>query len=359
MGPLFLIRPRRGDAPRLDAVLNQALAGLDVREIGREEDLENLQGRRLLFALDLGEYGVNLAWSAMLERLRREPGLLEGCAAGMVVDARGELYTKSAARELAFAANRCGCAFVGKPLVEGTGSLTNFTVLAKLGGTDLMGAYRAAARELALRVLDFKPPRYERARLAVLHASSHSTSNTMALWKQIRKRVEPWCDITEVGLRNGVMVDCSGCPYQMCLHFGERGGCFYGGVMVEEVYPALRGANAVVLLCPNYNDAVSANLTACVNRLTALFRTTRFYDKAMFGIVVSGYSGGDIVAQQLIGALCMNKTFYLPPRAVMTETANDAGAAMRLPGIQGRLDAFAGNLLKRLIQPPQEAPGEE
>ena len=54
------------------------------------------------------------------------------------------------------------------------------------------------------------------------------------------------------------------------------------------------------MLCPNYNDALSANLTAFVNRLTALFRQTRFYDKALFAIVVSGYSGGDILARQLI-----------------------------------------------------------
>ena len=345
MEDLVLIRPRRGPAPRLDDVLSHALAGRSVREVGTAEELSDLAGRRLLFALDLGQWGVNPAWGPMLE-----PGLLEGAVAGLVVDAQSELYTKAAARELAFAANRCGCAFVGKPLVEGTASLSNFQVLARLGGTDLPGAYRASARDLAARVVDFVPKRHRRPRLLVLHASSHKTSNTMALWERIRQRLEPRCDITEVGLRNGVLVDCSGCPYQMCLHFGERGSCFYGGVMVEEVYPALRQADALVLLCPNYNDAVSANLTACINRLTALFRTTRFDDKAVYGIVVSGYSGGDIVAEQLLGALCMNKAFYLPPRFVMTETANDAGTAVHLPGIEERLEAFARQMLDQLAE---------
>lgn len=65
--------------------------------------------------------------------------------------------------------------------------------------------------------------------------------------------------------------------------------------MVEDVYPAVREADAIVMLCPNYNDALSANLTAFINRLTSLFRTTRFYDKALFAVVVSGYSGSDIV----------------------------------------------------------------
>ena len=30
------------------------------------------------------------------------------------------------------------------------------------------------------------------------------------------------------------------------------------------------------------------------------------------------------------------------------ETANDAGAALRLPGIEGRLERFAENLLEQL-----------
>ena len=89
----------------------------------------------------------------------------------------------------------------------------------------------------------------------------------------------------------------------MCLHFGERGKCFYGGPIVESVYPGIQWADGILLLCPNYNDALSANLTAFINRLTALFRTTRFYDKALFAIIVSGYSGSDLIAGQLITAL--------------------------------------------------------
>ena len=127
-----------------------------------------------------------------------------------------------------------------------------------------------------------------------------------------------------------------------------RSGCFYGGVMQDEVYPAVRAADALVLLCPNYNDALSANLTACINRLTALFRQTRFYDKAVFAVVVSGYSGGDTVARQVISAMNMNKSFYLPSRFALIETANDPGQALALPGIGERLEGFAQNILDTL-----------
>lgn len=55
----------------------------------------------------------------MLSRLRREPDLLEGCTAALIVDGPGELYTKSTAGELALAADMAGCALIGRPLVEG------------------------------------------------------------------------------------------------------------------------------------------------------------------------------------------------------------------------------------------------
>ena len=314
------------------------------------ELLDPRPGDRVLFALALDGAGQNLEYYRMLSRLRREPDLLEGCTAALIVDGPGELYTKSTAGELALAADMAGCALIGRPLVEGTGSLANFRVQAKNLGTDLMGAYLAAAQELVQRLDTFTFPQKERPELLVLHASSHHTSNTMALWSALHQRLGDNWDVTEIGLRNGTLSDCAGCPYTMCLHFGERGGCFYGGVMQEEVYPAVRSADALLLLCPNYNDALSANLTACINRLTALFRQTRFYHKAVFALVVSGYSGCDTVARQVISAMNMNKSFYLPPRFALMATANDPGEAMAAPDINQRLDQFAETMRRTLVQ---------
>ena len=80
-------------------------------------------------------------------------------------------------------------------------------------------------------------------------------------------------DAQVVSLRNGTVADCNGCEFRTCLHFGEEGRCFYGGVIVDQVYPAIGHADGVLWLCPNYNDALAANLTACINRLTALFQS--------------------------------------------------------------------------------------
>jgi len=348
---LTLIYPRLtepADNQRLDHVISNATQGIDLHTIHHAEELDSLAGRHLLFAIPVGQYGVNVEYQHMLAKLRSCPYLLEGCVAGLIVDGSGELYTKSTAAELTLAANLSGCSFVGRPLVEGTGSLSNFRVQAGLLHTDLEGAYLAAARELTQRLLTFSPAKKEHPELLVLHASTRHVSNSMDLWEHVKNRLKDHCTITEIGLRNGTLSDCSGCPYTMCLHFGEQGGCFYGGVMQEEVYPAVRRADAILMVCPNYNDALSANLTAFINRLTALFRQTRFYNKALFAIVVSGYSGGDIVARQLVSALNMNKSFWLPRNFTLIETANDPGTALSLPDIEKRLDGFAQNILDAL-----------
>ena len=70
--------------------------------------------------------------------------------------------------------------------------------------------------------------------------------------------------------------------------------------------------------------------------------------EAVFALVVSGYSGCDTVARQVISAMNMNKSFYLPPRFALMATANDPGEAMALPGMEERLDAFAAAMNKGL-----------
>ena len=290
------------------------------------DGLEGLRRRRLLFLVALDEGGCNLAYYRMLSVLRLDGGLLEGCLAALVVTGVGELYTKDVARDLVLSANLAGCAFLGRPLVEATGSLRNFRVQAQTQGTDEATAFRLAAAELVERLLAWEalpPP----SRILALHASARSTSNTLDFWELVKAGLPEGVEVQEVCLQNGTLADCIGCSYTACLHFGQQGGCFYGGPMVEEVFPAVRECDALVMLCANYNDALSANLS-------------RFYDKRLYGLIVSGYSGGDLIARQLISALNMNKSFYLPPRFCMLETANEKGSLVRLPGIAERGAAF-------------------
>jgi multimeric flavodoxin WrbA len=153
------------------------------------------------------------------------------------------------------------------------------------------------------------------------------------------------CEIEVLHVENGTVMDCKGCSFKTCLHYSKQSSCFYGGVIVKEIYPAIEKADAVLWICPNYNDAISANISAVINRLTALYRKTGFFEKALYAVVVSGNSGSDSVAMQLLDALCINKGFYLPANFCITAMANDPGAILAVEGIQKTAQAFAENII--------------
>jgi len=335
-----------GSHSRLRDVLAFATADVPCRTVRLEDGpLPPLPDSRVLFALSVGPYGLDEALCRLLTQLRASDGLLRGSFGAALIDGEGELYTKQMAHLLVLSANGAGCCFPGKPLVEGTGSLHNLDVQARRSGLPNEEVYRTAARALVVRLLAFDPPRADRPRILMLHASDHATSNTVALGERTAERLRAACEVEEISLRNGEIHDCRGCSYPVCSHFAERGSCFYGGSIVDDVYPALRRCSALLLLCPNYNDSVSANIMACINRLTSLTVFGNLSDKYLYAIVVSGYSGSDLVAQQVLGALCLNKALILPPRFCLMETANDPGSAVRSAGIDARLNEFAARIL--------------
>lgn len=348
---LTIVYPQCEDArrtKRLEKLLEEIYHSYNCSLIQDLKDFHSLEGKRILFAIPLGVSGINLEYFRFLKYMRLHPTLLKDCIGSILVDGESELYTKSVARDLMFTANACGCAFPGRGMVEGTGSLQNFNIQAMQQDLDNMGAYQAAAKRLVAQLMDFTPNPKRETNILVLHASNHKTSNTSMLWDLIKQDLHH-CSITEISLRNGTVHDCSGCPYKMCMHFSEKSSCYYGGVIVEQVYPAIEACDAVVLLCPNYNDALSANITAFINRLTALFRKNQFYEKSIFALVVSGYSGGNIVAEQVISAMSMNKTFRLPPHFAMLETANNPASIMQVEDIQKKAAAFAQNMMQALV----------
>ena len=329
---------------RLRAVLEFALADVPHTRVPVEEALPRLRGSRVLFALSLSEHGLDAEICALVAALRQNPDAMEGSFGAMFVDGAGEFYTKQTADMLAFAANGAGCLFPGKPLIEATASLDNWRVQAVRRGVDPAEAYRQSARELAQRLASFSPKRTKRPKVLLLHASDRATSNTLQIGSAIAARLEGQCDIREISLQNGAIYDCRGCSYTTCAHFARQNSCFYGGVITNDVYPAINECDALLLLCPNYNDSVSANILAFINRLTSVLVYNSLYEKYLYAVVVSGYSGGDLIAQQVLGALCLNKTFMLPPRFAFLQTANYPGEAMQAEGISKRIDAFAAQM---------------
>ncbi|MDO5112079.1 MAG: NAD(P)H-dependent oxidoreductase [Clostridia bacterium] len=344
--PLIVIAA--GDHARLRGILESALADIPHKVIRATGLMPQLSDARILFALSVGEVGLDADICSLLIHLRSHPDALAGSIGSIIIDGAGELYTKQLAHMLLLSANSAGCLFPGKPLVEATGSLTNWNVQARRRGVSPLEAYTLAARELVERLWRFAPEKKATPKVLMLHASEKTTSNSVALGTRICERLQPNCEVTEISLQNGTIFDCRGCSYKACAHFASQNSCFYGGSIVEDVYPAIMACDALLLLCPNYNDSVSANIMACINRLTSLLVFNTLYDKYLYAVVVSGYSGSDLVAQQVLGALCCNKTFMLPPRFCLMQTANDPGDALRAPGIEERLDAFAQSMLQTM-----------
>lgn len=175
---------RAGTTQRLERLLDFALADLSVEELSAQ-DLTQARDRHILFAVGMDAYGPDASFYTLVRYLRQEPDCLEGSVAGLVVDGGGELYTKQAAQTLVMAANMAGCAFPGKPLVEGTGSLYNQHILAQRMHLNWETTYFHRVRDLARRVADFVPPTFPHPRILMLHASEHRHSNTVWMGRQV------------------------------------------------------------------------------------------------------------------------------------------------------------------------------
>ena len=358
-----------GGSHRLPNLLDIALSksfeskrNIEIIRISSAEGFFNaassgsLKGCPLLFAVSLDKGGFNREAYELLSSLNAayEKQYLSGCFGAVAVEGQGEMFTKDIGRRLVFAANMSGCAFPGKPLVEATGSLANFKVLAKLQNTTLEKAYEKSLTMLIEKILSFaddlsssdKSYTSQKPKILAIHAGNKTTSNSYLLWQMVSENLYSHAEIEEISIRNGELTDCRGCKYEDCLHFGEKGRCFYGGVMTEKVYPDIINCDILMLICPNYNDSVTANIMAFINRLTSVFRAHDFSRKKIFSIIVSGYSGGDIVAQQIIGAVNMNKNFILPPSFAIIETANTPKEILNIVDIKEKAAKFAANILQ-------------
>ena len=158
---------RIGRSARLERLLPAALAEFPVAELPAEQ-IASTAGRRLLFAVAVDAYGPDEAFVRLLRTLRQNPDCLCGCIGGVIVDGAGELDTKQLARQLVLTANLAGCAFPGKPLVEGTGSLYNQHIQAGILNLSWEQTYAHQLRQLAQRLLEFEPPCFARPKLLLV-----------------------------------------------------------------------------------------------------------------------------------------------------------------------------------------------
>lgn len=347
MSDLYLIIPEK-PSDVLGRMIDAVTQEWNTIIIKNEHNIPDLKNKKIIFAVELNDAGICLELDKILTVIfGRGKQALYGSTGGILIHSNTELYTKTVAQNIIFLTNQLGMYYPGRALVEATGSLRNFLTMQKVSKKPLLDVCIDSCSELSMRLKKNRVLAPESPKLLVLHSSNRSTSNTLRLWDMVKEHLKNY-HINEVHIENGTVKDCIGCPYKVCKHYGQQTSCFYGGIMVEEVYPAILDSDIVIWLCPNYNDAITANLSAVINRLTALFRKTKFYDKRIYSVIVSGNSGGDSVAKQLISALNINKTFQLPPYFCLMATANDRGAIMDLPNIEHDAREFAMNIIEEV-----------
>ncbi|MDD2494620.1 MAG: NAD(P)H-dependent oxidoreductase [Tissierellia bacterium] len=333
---------------RLGEMLNFALGNYEYEIVRNSEEIDCLRNKRILFAVELGDSGINIELYKMLEKISISNNLLENSVGSILINSNNEFYTRDISRKIILYSNMAGCTFPGRPISEATGSLKTYNTYQKIYNKDLLSICKEDCRKTVDRMMNFSKQNIKNPSILALHASNYKTSNTLSLWKKIKKNLDGY-NIEEIHIENGTVNDCKACSYKECKHYSESNNCFYGGIMVDEVYPSILKSDILIMLCPNYNDSISANMSAVINRLTALYRKTKFYDKYIYSIIVSGHSGSDIIAQQLISALNINKTFILPPRFALMETANDIGDIDNINNIEITAKNFAENMINNII----------
>lgn len=323
-------------------MIEYSTKGTECEVLKSFETIDNLHNRKILFVIELGDTGINIELCKMLEKIKLSgKSFMRNSVASILINSNNELHTRDVARKTILYCNMAGCTFPGRPLCEAAGTLRNFKTQQKLfPNLTLEEICLNDSKNTVEKLINFKPVELTKPKILVLHASNYKTSNTLSLWQKVKENLEG-CSINEIHIENGSVKDCKACSYKACKHYSQSHNCFYGGIMVEEVYPAIIDCDILIMLCPNYNDTISANLSATINRLTALFRSVKFYDKYIYSIIVSGFSGSDIIAQQLISAININKTFILPPSFALLATANDIGDIEQVENINEKAKEFA------------------
>lgn len=313
--------------------------------------LDKLRYSHLLFLCDLNLIGRDNGIDTLLEywKHKGEVNQLTDVTVGMLVKSGTLFHTKTYARELSWQLNAMGARIIGRPLVELLPEYENLNTWQRKMKLPHEALYASLVLDLTKRLIETQPLKFKRPRVIVLHSSDEKTSNTLGLWK-LTKRVllerSIAIDLNEIHIKRGSVTDCIGCPYDVCTSEAKELSCVLGGQFVDEVMPAVASADILIWLCPNYNDTIGGDLIALINRMSGLYRTMDLSSKKIYGMIVSGNSGSDTVANQLIGSLVLNKGFQLPPHFCLSEIAAEPLSLLKKSGIEEKVALFVDEFIQ-------------
>jgi hypothetical protein len=325
----------------LNAVAKKILSNVEYEKLNYNDFILQ-DNTRYLFIVELNSIGMDYRVMEMIEKNIKKLVKLENSYGAVIVRSSNEQFTKSFGQKLIYHLNSIGMEFMGHPLVEAVEDYKNFRTWKKTLNMELDQIFLHKCKELVGRLMEYKSLGFENPNILVLHAGNPEMSNTIMFFDMIKKHIHG--NVRVLHVENGNIVDCKGCSFKTCLYYGEKNSCFYGGAITEEVLPAIEKADIVIWLCPNYNDSVSAKLMAVINRMTVLYRKMSFHEKYIYGVIVSGSSGGDSVSSQLLNSLCINKGFRLPANFSISQISYERGEVLKIPGIRCLGKKFAGRI---------------
>lgn len=295
----------------------------------------------VLLAAQLQEPGYD--WHLM-DFLGQADGKLENTVAGFYVDSKTPLHTREAGVQLIYHANKQGARMPGRSLVEAAGELENLVPLSAPLEKSPTEILEDQLRGLAGRM---EQPHLQKKknRLSVWTIGSPGRSATLAIWDLILPHLKD-IEVDLLSFGNENIRDCRGCAYALCKKMGQETRCIYEDYVVEHMYPSIEKSDGILILTPNYNDMLPANFVSSINRLTALFRKRKFFDKSLFSLVVTGHTGAELLSRQLIGALHVNKTFALPPRFTWEVRAHTVASVHENRVLPALAEDFAARILQ-------------
>lgn len=302
-----------------------------------------------LLVIQLDGLGQNLEfYQWLLEKKEMSDQYFDNSIIGLIVSSDSDYYTKKFSSGIMFLMNQMGARFLGHPMVESIKDDANLRAWQMAEGFTRQEAMCHLVHRLIRDMEAYVPITPRAQKILVLHAGTHERSNTLALWRMVKKHL-PTMEIIEFHVEEGTAVDCYGCNFDTCIYYSMHKSCFYGGVITEELLPLIEKSDVIVWICPNYNDAISSKLSAVINRMTVLYRRVSFKEKRIYALIVSANSGSDSVASQLIDALVINKGFQLPPNFALMSLASEEGSIYEVPLIEQAAGAFAQQIVEECL----------